>query len=233
MSTIQKLDRRNFLKTGAAAAGGLVLGFQLPDGSSLQAQSTVGKLNAFVHVGTDDMVTLYIHKAEMGQGTVTSLSMLLAEELECDWKKIRTEFPGVDPVAYGQMQGVFGSMSVRTSWEPLRKAGATAAEMLIQAAAQKWNVPKSQCRADNNTVLNVTTKERLTYGSLAEAAAKLPVPQYGVALKDPTQFKLVGKSQKRMDTPDKVSGKTTFGIDLKVPGMQYAALQRSRCLAAK
>jgi isoquinoline 1-oxidoreductase beta subunit len=205
----------------------------LPESNPLDAQSAVGKLNAYVQVGADDMVTLYIHKAEMGQGTVTSLSMLLAEELECDWKKIKTEFPGVDPVAFGQMQGVFGSMSIRTSWEPLRKAGATACEMLVQAAAQKWNVPKSQCRAENSTVVNLNTKERLSYGSLAEAASKLPVPQLGVALKDPTQFKLVGKSQKRMDTPAKVSGKTTFGIDVKVPGMLYASLQRCPVFGGK
>jgi isoquinoline 1-oxidoreductase beta subunit len=230
---IQKLDRRSFLKTGAAAAGGLMLGFYLPENNSLEAQTSVGKLNAYVQVGTDDTITLYIHKAEMGQGTVTSLSMLLAEELECDWKKIRTEFPGVDPVAFGPMQGVFGSMSIRTSWEPLRKAGATAAEMLIQAAAQKWNVPKSQCRVENNSVVNVNTKEKLSYGSLAEAASKLPVPQYGVALKDPTLFKLVGKPQKRMDTPAKVSGKTTFGIDVKVPGMLYASLQRCPVFGGK
>src|SRR4051812_14336122 len=114
-NVMQKLDRRGFLKTSAAAAGGLVLGFYLPQSheADAQAQSPGGKLNAYVQVGTDDVVTLYIHKAEMGQGTVTSLSMLLAEELECDWKKIRTEFPGVDPVAFGPMQGVFGSMSVR------------------------------------------------------------------------------------------------------------------------
>jgi isoquinoline 1-oxidoreductase beta subunit len=233
MTAIQKLDRRSFLKTGAIATGGLVLGFYLPENNSLEAQTSVGKLNAYVQVGTDDTVTLYIHKAEMGQGTVTSLSMLLAEELECDWKKIRTEFPGVDPVAFGPMQGVFGSMSIRTSWEPLRKAGATAAEMLIQAAAQKWNVPKSQCRVENNAVVNVNTKEKLSYGSLAEAASKLPVPQYGVALKDPTLFKLVGKPQKRMDTPAKVSGKTTFGIDVKVPGMLYASLQRCPVFGGK
>ena len=233
MNAIQKLDRRSFLKTSAAATGGLILGFYLPEHNQLQAQSAAGKLNAYVRIGTDDSVTLYIHKAEMGQGTVTSLSMLLAEELECDWKKIRTEFPGVDPVAFGPMQGVFGSMSVRTSWEPLRKAGATAAEMLVQAAAQKWNVPKSQCRAENNSVVNLTTKERLSYGSLVEAASKLPVPQQGVALKDPTQFKLVGKSQKRMDTPAKVTGKTTFGIDVKVPGMLYATLQRSPVFGGK
>jgi isoquinoline 1-oxidoreductase beta subunit len=234
MSTVlQKLNRRNFLKTSAAAAGSLVIGFYLPESNTLEAQSAAGKLNAYVQIGADDMVTLYIHKAEMGQGTVTSLSMLLAEELECDWKKIKTEFPGVDPVAFGQMQGVFGSMSIRTSWEPLRKAGATACEMLVQAAAQKWNVPKAQCRAENSTVVNLNTKERLTYGSLADAASKLPVPQLGVALKDPTQFKLVGTSQKRMDTPGKVSGKTTFGIDVKVPGMLYASLQRCPVFGGK
>ncbi len=232
-SIIQKLDRRGFLKTSAAAAGGLVLGFYLPESHEAAAQGPVGKLNAYVQVGTDDTVTLYIHKAEMGQGTVTSLSMLLAEELECDWKKIRTEFPGVDPVAFGPMQGVFGSMSVRTSWEPLRKAGATACEMLVQAAAQKWNVAKSQCRAENSTVLNIRTNERVSFGSLAEAAGKLPVPQQNVALKDPTQFKLVGKPQKRMDTPGKVSGKTTFGIDVKVPGMLYATLQRCPVFGGK
>ncbi len=225
MSTIQKISRRNFLKTTAGAAGGLVLGFYLPETNSLMAQTAAGKLNAYVRVGTDDTVTLYIHKAEMGQGTVTSLSMLLAEELECDWKKIRTEFPGVDPVAFGPVQGVFGSQSIRTSWESLRKAGATACEMLVQAAAQKWNVPKSQCRAENNTIVNLTTQERLSFGSLAEAASRLPVPQTA-SLKDPTQFKLVGKPQKRMDTPAKVSGKTMFGIDVKVPGMLYASLQR-------
>src|SRR5215831_16573076 len=121
MSAANNLSRRRFL----GAAAGLCIGFTF-SGKRAEA-ATSNKLNAYVHVGSDDLVTLFIHKAEMGQGTVTSLSMLLAEELECDWKKIRTEFPGVDPMAYGQMQGVFGSMSIRTSWEPLRKAGATAA----------------------------------------------------------------------------------------------------------
>src|SRR6185295_14050558 len=139
MSAIQKVARRTFLKTGAAAAGGLVLGFYLPENNSLDAQDAVGKLNAYVRVGTDDTITLFIHKAEMGQGTVTSLSMLLAEELECDWTKIRTEFPGVDS-AFGPSQGVVGSQSIRSSWDSLRKAGAVACEMLIQAAAEKWGV---------------------------------------------------------------------------------------------
>src|SRR5207244_1581371 len=177
-------------------------------------------------------VPLYIHNEEMGQGTVTSLSMLLAEELECDWKKIRTEFPGVDPIAFGPNQGVVGSQSIRTSFESLRKAGATACEMLVQAAAQKWNVPKAQCRAENNTIVNLATKERVSFGSLAQAAAKLPVPQ-DVAMKDSTQFRLVGKPQKRLDTPAKVSGKTMFGIDVKVPGMLHAVLQRCPVFGGK
>src|ERR1051326_5533363 len=119
-------NRRSFLRTGATAAGGLLIGFQLP----VRAQSAAPKrLNAWVHVAGDDTVTLFIHKAEMGQGTVTSLSMLLAEELECDWKKVRTEFPGIDK-EYGGFQGVVGSQSIRSSYQPLRRAGATAREML-------------------------------------------------------------------------------------------------------
>src|ERR1035438_9572348 len=148
----RKLNRRGFLQAGATAAGGLMIGFYLPETSPLAAQTAAPaaaplQLNAFVRIGTDDSVTLMIHKSEMGQGTVTSLSMLLAEELECDWNKIRTEFPGVDR-AYGPLQGVFGSRSIRTSWEPLRKAGASAREMLIEAAAQSWGVGRDQCRAE-------------------------------------------------------------------------------------
>ena len=130
--------------------GGLLVGFQLPVKGQAQTAGPL-KLNAFVKVGTDDTVTLEIHKSEMGQGTVTSLSQLLAEELECDWKKIRTEFPGVEPVYGAPMMGAYGSLSIRTSWQPLRQAGAAAREMLVQAAAQQWKVDKSQCRAENNT----------------------------------------------------------------------------------
>ncbi len=181
---VKKLNRRGFLKAGGTAAGGLMLGFYLPEKSPLAAQTSSAapagsaptKLNAFVRIGADDSVTLMIHKSEMGQGTVTSLSMLLAEELECDWKKIRNEFPLVDP-AYGAMMGAYGSLSIRTSWQPLRQAGAQAREMLISAAAQKWGVDKSQCRAENNSIVNTATNAKLSYGSLAEAAAKLPLPR--------------------------------------------------------
>jgi isoquinoline 1-oxidoreductase beta subunit len=236
MSPIMKVDRRGFLKT---AAGGLLVGFHLSRGSKLSAavsDSVAGnvsdnKLNAWVHVGTDDYVTLFIHKAEMGQGTVTSLSMLLAEELECDWNKIRTEFPGIDR-AFGGNQGVVGSQSIRSSWQPLRQAGATAREMLIQAAAQKWGVDKTQCRAENNAVVNTATNARLSYGELAEAAAKI-APPTGVALKDPSQFRIIGKPRKRLDTPEKTTGRAVFGIDVRVPNMLYAAAARCPVFGGK
>jgi isoquinoline 1-oxidoreductase beta subunit len=228
----QKINRRSFLQAGAATAGGLLLGFYLPE-TKLAAEPTPAqaKLNAYVHIGSDDSVTFFIHKAEMGQGTVTSLSMLLAEELECDWKKIRTEFPGVE-AAYGPLMGVFGSLSIRTSWNPLRKAGASAREMLVAAAAQKWGVEKSQCRAENGVVINTKTNERLTYGSLADAAAKLPVPGE-VTLKDASQYRVIGTSPKRLDTPGKVDGTTTFGIDARLPGMLYAVLARCPVFGGK
>lgn len=232
MAGTQKVNRRSFLRAGAATAGGLLVGCYLPESSRLSAQArTDSKLNAFVHVGSDDIVTLSIHKSEMGQGTVTSLSMLLAEELECDWKKIRTEFPGVEP-AFGPMMGTFGSLSIRTSWAPLRKAGATAREMLIAAAAQKWGVAKTQCRAENGVVINTATNDRLTFGSVAEAAAKIPVPD-NVALKDYPQFRLIGTSPKRLDTPPKVDGTAAFGIDTRLPGMVYAVLARCPVFGGK
>ena len=220
------VDRRGFLRTGAAAIGGLLIGCYLPERRKLAADTSVApnKLNAFVLVGNDDIVTLYIHKAEMGQGTVTSLSMLLAEELECDWSKIRTEFPGVDR-AYGGFQGVVGSQSIRSSYVSLRQAGAQAREMLIVAAAQKWGVDKSACRAENSKVINTATSDELTYGSLAADAAKMPAPG-NVALKDASQFKIVGKSRKRLDTPGKVDGSITFGIDVRLPNMLYAVVER-------
>ncbi|MGA3236652.1 MAG: xanthine dehydrogenase family protein molybdopterin-binding subunit [Bryobacteraceae bacterium] len=236
MSPVTTFDRRGFLKT---AAGGLLLGFHLSRGSKLSAavsdnvsdSVSDNKLNAWVHVGTDDYVTLFIHKAEMGQGTVTSLSMLLAEELECDWNKIRTEFPGIDR-AFGGNQGVVGSQSIRSSWQTLRQAGATAREMLIQAAAQKWGVDKTQCRAENNAVINTATNTRLSYGELAEAAAKM-APPTGVALKDPSQFRILGKPRKRLDTPAKTTGRAVFGIDVRVPNMLYAAAARCPVFGGK
>src|SRR5579863_1879458 len=227
----RKLDRRSFLKAGAATAGGLFIGFHLPLSDKLEAATTSAKLNAFIHVGSDDTVLFSIHKSEMGQGPMTSLSQLLAEELDCDWKQIRTEFAPVDP-AYGPLQGTFGSMSIRTCWDPLRKAGASARDMLLDAAAQKWGVAKSQLRTENGQVINTASNARLSYGSLADAAGKL-TPPAKVALKDPKQFRLIGTSPKRLDTPLKVNGTAGFGLDARRPGMMYAVLARCPVFGGK
>jgi isoquinoline 1-oxidoreductase beta subunit len=235
-----RVDRRGFLKTGMAGATGLVIGFYLPGRfETLAASPIVMKtpvaLNAWMRIGIDDSVTILIDKSEMGQGILTALCMLAAEELECDWKKIRTEFaPAAKEYfnpAFG-MQGTGGSSSVRSSWDPMRKAGAAAREMLVEAAARKWSVEKSTCRAENGAVLHDATKRKLTYGSLAEAAAKLPVPA-NVPLKDPKQFRVIGKSTKRLDTPDKVNGSAEFGIDVRRSGMLYAVVARCPVFGGK
>jgi isoquinoline 1-oxidoreductase subunit beta len=235
-----KLDRRNFLRTGIAGAAGLLVGFYLPARHEVLAAAHGGaesaaELNAWIHIGTDDVVTVMIDKSEMGQGVMTSLSMLAAEELECDWKKIRAEFAPAAKAYYNPAfgaQGTGGSSSIRSSWGPMLKAGATAREMLVQAAAQRWNVDRSECQAENGTVVHAATKRRLTYGSLAEDAAKLPPPK-DVPLKDPKQFRMVGKRTKRLDTPDKVNGRARFGIDLRLPGMLYAVVARCPVFGGK
>jgi isoquinoline 1-oxidoreductase beta subunit len=225
MSVALSVDRREFIKLGLAGTGGLLIGFALPAraGAASAAGESI-KLNAWVHVGTDDIVTLFIHKAEMGQGTVTSLSMLLAEELECDWTKIRTEFPGVDR-EFGASQGVFGSQSIRSSWMPLRQAGAAARTMLIGAAAARWGADPSSCRAERSVVTNTATSARLSYGALASAASAQPVPA-APALKPASEFHLIGTSAKRLDTPSKTDGSAVFGIDVRLPGMLYAVVAR-------
>src|SRR6516165_3244894 len=166
------VDRRSFLKTSLAGATGLMVGFYLPGRREVLADTAEPSvLNAFIHVSPDDQVTILISKSEMGQGVVTSLSMLAAEELECDWKQIRTEFAPADKVyfdpAFG-MQGTGGSQSVHSGWVPMRTAGATAREMLVAAAAQKWGVDASECHAENGKVVHTATKRSVTYGSVAE-----------------------------------------------------------------
>lgn len=228
MST--KLNRRGFIKISSAAAGGLLVGFYLPGKSELAAQSssTIKNLNAFVHIGTDDLVTFIIHKPENGQGTTTSLAQLLAEELEVDWKKIRWEYAPIAQVyASGGLQGTVGSQAVRSTYNPLRQAGAVAREMLIQAAAQQWGIDKAQCRAENSTVVNTVTNAKLSYGSLADAASKLTPPAANtLQLKPVAQYKVVGKRTKRLDTPAKITGKAEFALDVRRPGMLNAVVAR-------
>ncbi|HEY1948500.1 MAG TPA: xanthine dehydrogenase family protein molybdopterin-binding subunit [Bryobacteraceae bacterium] len=226
MSANAVFHRRDWLR----GFGGLLVAVALPAQRTSAGRPV--KPNAYIHIGADDVVTFIIPKAEMGQGTITSLAMILADELDCDWKKVRTEFAPVDPASYGPMQGVFGSTSIRTMWNPLRKAGATAREMLTQAAAQRWNVDKAQIRTEKGFVVGPSPHMRLSYGALAEAAVQLPVPE-GVPVKDRTQFTLIGTSAKRLDTRGKVSGATQFGIDAQVPGMAYAVLVRCPVFGGK
>ena len=231
------VDRRGFLKMGAAGATGLLIGFYLPERVEALggAPESAIALNAWIHVGTDDIVTILIDKSEMGQSILTGLAMLASEELECDWKKVRTEFAPADNAYVNPqfgVQGTGGSSATRTSWEPLRKAGAAARVMLLEAAAQEWNVDKSECRAENGAILHAATKRQLTYGSLAAAAAKLRVPQ-DVPLKDPRQFQIIGQPAKRLDTPDKVNGSAQYGIDVRQPGMAYAVVARCPVFGGK
>ncbi len=240
MKIDHRIERRSFIKATTAAAGGLLLGVYIPQDGSGIVEAQFGppgggaiNPNAFVRIGSDDVVTLIIHKPDNGQGTETSIAMLLAEELECDWSRIKTEFAPIDPALYGgALQGTFGSLAIRTTYEPMRRTGAAAREMLIQAAATRWGVDRSQCRAENGAVINLATNARLAYGSLAEAAAKLPVPS-NITLKDPAQFRLIGKPTRRLDTPAKVTGRATFGIDVKLPDMLHAVVARCPVFGGK
>lgn len=237
MNATINFSRRGFL----TASGGLVLGIVLPGRSKAQqigippanifAPPPVHKPNAYIHIATDDSITFLIPKGEMGQGPTTACSQMLAEELECDWTKVSMQIAPVDPALYGH-QTTVGSQAIRSTWDPLRKAGAEAREMLKQAAAQQWGVDKSQCRAENGFVINTSTNARLSYGSVAEAAAKLPVPE-SVTLKDPKDFKIIGKPVKRLDTRDKIMGRAMFGIDARPEGLVYAVVERSPYSAAR
>ena len=232
------LDRRGFLKMGAAGTTGLLIGFYFPGATeTIAAAASVEPiaLNAWIHIGTDDLVTIYIDKSEMGQSILTGLAMIAADELDCDWKKVRTEFAPADKAYINPqfgVQGTGGSSGTPTSWGPLRKASATARALLLEAAAQKWGVNSTDCRAENSAILDASSKRRLSYGSLVEAAAKLQVPQ-DVPLKQPSQYHLIGKPMKRLDTPQKVNGSAQYGIDVRLPEMVYAVVARCPVFGGK
>ena len=218
------LDRRTFLKVTTAAGGGMLLGHAGP--ALAQAESGALEFNPFVRIGSDDVVTLIVHKPENGQGAATTMCMLLAEELECDWESLRWEFAPVARVYGFPLQGTFGSLGVRTSWQPLREAGAKARMMLVQAAAARWQTDVANCRAERGAVINTRTGASLRYGEVAESAAQLPVPETAV-LKAPDQYRLIGKPQKRRDTTEKITGRARYGIDVRLPDMAFAVLARS------
>ena len=244
--TTNEINRRYFLRAGAAAGGGLLIGLYLPKAAragrdagvpqpGMAALPATFAPNAFVRIGTDEIVTVIVNKSEMGQGVYTSLPMLLAEELEADWSKIKVESAPVD-AAYNHpvfgMQITGGSTSTASEWERFRKAGATARVMLIDAAAQKWNVDAKGLLAEKGFVVNPVNGQRASFGSLADAAAKIEPPK-DVPLKDPKDFKLIGKPTRRLDTPAKVNGTAQFGLDVKIPGMLTALIARSPVFGGK
>jgi isoquinoline 1-oxidoreductase beta subunit len=223
------LDRRSFLIGTAATTGGLALGLKIPFGASVvRAQDGSPEINAWVVIRPDDTVVVRIARSEMGQGTLTGLAQMVAEELECDWSKVTTEYPTPgESVKRKRVWGNFstgGSRGIRESNEYVRKGGATARTMLVRAAADGWGVPASECSAANSVVTHKPTGRTTTYGKVAEAAAKL-TPPAEVTLKDPKDWKLIGKSIKRLDTLPKVTGQQVYGADLKLPGMLNAAIK--------
>jgi isoquinoline 1-oxidoreductase beta subunit len=239
VSSSDVMLRRDFLRKSAASGTALVIGFYLPGKFAALSAATPPSepvaANAWVRIAPDDTVTILIDKSEMGQGIVTSLAMLLAEELEFDWRKVKTEFAPAAPVYFNPIfgvQGTGGSTSVRASWGPLTKAGASAREMLIAAAAQQWYVDPSACHVENGAVVHNATGKRLGYGALVERAAKLSVPA-NPALKDPKDYKYIGKPTKRLDTPSKVNGKAGFGIDVRLPNIQHAVVARCPVFGGK
>jgi len=228
------VSRRKFIQASAALSGGLTLGVSLWGAGPAQAAGMMFTPNAWVHIADDNTITLISARSEMGQGVYTSMPMLIAEELNVDLKQVKVAIapPGaiyVNSLLGAQITG--GSTSVRDGWEKLRTAGAQVRTMLVAAAAQKWGVAADQLRAESGKVLGPKGLSA-TYGSLAEAASKLPVPEK-VALKDPSQFTIVGKRTQRLDTPAKVNGTAEFGIDVKLPGMVYASLEQCPVIGGK
>lgn len=215
--------RRSFLATGAVATTGLVIGFTWPMDRHAAASSTF-EPNAWLRVDPGGRVTVTVARSEMGQGVQTSLPMLVAEELGVDWKDVRFE-QAIPKPAYGDMS-TGGSRSIVTSWDPLRKAGAQAREMLIAAAAATWGVDRASCRAEGGAVLHPPSGRRLAYGELVEAAASLPEPE-DPPLTDPKDWKIIGTRVPRLDTAAKVDGSAVFGLDVRVPGMLTAVVARS------
>src|SRR6202162_3430397 len=191
-------SRREFIAAGTAAGAGLVIGFYLPHGSN---GGDVFSPNAYLKITPDNKVIVVVARSEMGQGVRTSLPMILAEELEADWKQIQIEQAAASTLFGDQTTG--GSASVRTTWDPMRKAGAAAREMLISAAALEWGVPRSGCKAENSTVVHAASNRRLTYGQLAGKASMQPIPT-DVLLKQSKDYKIVGQRLARVDTPSKV-----------------------------
>jgi len=232
-SALAEMPRREFLKLTVTLSGGLLIGFHFP--ASGEETTKVFAPNAFVRIGRDELVTVIVNHSEMGQGIYTALPTILADELDADWTKVRFQSAPVDPVynhpAFGT-QATGGSSSTWASFDQFRKAGAMARAMLIAAAAQQWGVEAASCRTENGNVIHGASNQRLSYGQLAEKAAGLAPPQQ-VTLKEPKDYKLIGKPLKRLDTSEKTNGKAIFGIDVHTPGMLVAVVARSPVFGGK
>jgi len=230
MATAPVVNRRDFLKKSAAGGAALVVGFHLAprafaDQAKDQEEKTANPFDAWVRITPDDHVTLVLGKSEMGQGVLTALPMILAEELSVDWKHVHVEQAPTNPKIYDL--GTGGSGSVAGSWLPLRQAGAAAREMLIAAAAKRWEVGTDTCKAKNGLVVHGHPERSFRFGELVADAAKLPIPSLNkVPLKNSEDFTIVGRDTHRLDTADKSSGKAKFGIDSRVPGLLYAVVAR-------
>jgi isoquinoline 1-oxidoreductase beta subunit len=231
MNDIALVSRRRFIGSSAATAGALVVGFHIPDSplvSSAAAQEAPGEVNAWVVIKPNDTVVIRIARSEMGQGTLTGLAQLVAEELECDWSKVTTEYPtpgqNVARKRVWQNYSTGGSRGIRESNDYVRKGGAAARMVLVQAAANRWRVPATECSVDKGVVTHAASKRSARYGQLAADAAKLPPPT-DITLKDPKTWKIAGKSVKRLDTAHKVDGSQVYGMDLKLPGMLNATIK--------
>ena len=236
-SRLSAYSRRAFLKTATAAGGGLVIGVYLPSpGGGVARAAGVFEPNVWVKIGADNSVRIMLSMLEMGQGVMTAMPMLVAEELDIDWNAVTTEWAPADRrygnPSFGGAQTTAGSNSTRGMWRLLRQAGATARAMLVTAAAQTWGVPESACTTDKGEVVHQATGRRLKYGALVDKAAALPVPER-VALKDPKAFKVLGQPLARLDVPEKVNGKAEFGIDVKRPGLLVARVVRSPVFGGK
>ena len=227
-------SRRGFLKTSAVVGGGLVLSFHIPhdaqaaDAGTSPAMSTAPEVNVWVVVRPDDTVVIRIARSEMGQGTLTGLAQLVAEELDCDWARVTTEYPTPgQSLKRNRAWGSFstgGSQGIRQSNEYVRTGGAAARLMLLQAAARAWNVPLAECQTAKGVITHGASGRTTTYGKVADAAARLPVP-IDIVLKAPSEWKLAGKRLARLDTVDKTTGKQIYGMDLVLPGMLNAAIK--------
>ena len=229
MNCVAKINRRSFVVGTAAVSGGLALGFDLPFGPKLGHAEVGGpEVNAWVVVQPDETVIIRIARSEMGQGTLTGLAQLAAEELECDWSKVKYEFPTPGQnVTRKRVWGDFftaGSRGIRESNDFVRKGGAAARIMLVQAAAEQWKVPAAECTAADGVITHKASSRSTTYGKVADAAGKIEPPT-DIKLKDPKDWKIIGKGLKRLDTAEKVTGKAIYGIDVRLPGMLYAAIK--------